>query len=470
MNPDVKQQSTIIKIQVAETDTVQEFLLGASRAASTFSKEYQGMANLPGTTILLPKLRTVLHATGTIPARLTGEDFHLFPVILDNDALEIAALSPSTTKLAAGAMIKQYFTVLSSLSTAILDGQLSTNLENLSLKSEAEETALRESARPGRRYEDLPVGSIHQKFRQQARISPLLPALRCDRHGEYTYSQVDKISDQIAAQLRRKMATLSEIPLLETHGQFKSVSVVAMCTNRSVELIMLVLASWKAGLAIVYVDPTSPPKRNKLILETVLCRLMIVENDDITYLPAEKMYLSGFDFSKSPRQGIEVLSNPGEVDLMQDYENLMVVRFTSGSTGSPKGVMEGHNTAAPFIVSWGSKFKRNSLLFLNPTFTFAESAVWPYLISGGCVTVVNPRMLEDLPLCISRYNATDLFITPSALQIMQPADVPNLSYLVMAGEPVPKNIIATWAPHVELCITFGASEVGSPAFRSYQEM
>lgn len=305
---------------------------------------------------------------------------------------------------------------------------------------------------------------------QQAAITPDLPAIKGEHQLLYTYSQVDNVSDQIAFQLSAMMAAKDDVTLLETNGSFNSVPVICICIERCAELLILILASWKAGFAVVLVDPKNPRKRISLVIKTSLSQLVIVGDDNTLDLPTTRISLQKFDFTARQHTSGKSRRNPDHIDLLQDHDNLALVRFTSGSTGSPKGILEAHSSLAPFNTSWGSRCKRNSLLFLSPIFTFAESAIWPYLISGGCVTTVSSTSLENLAACINDYEITDLFITPSALQIIEPRDVPGLKCIAVAGEPIPSQLLSTWAPHVEFVSTFGASEVGSVAFPSYHDM
>lgn len=235
-------------------------------------------------------------------------------------------------------------------------------------------------------------------------------------------------------------------------------------------VLILTLASWKAGFAVVLVDSKNPCQRISLVIKTSLCHLVIVDDANTMDLPAAKISLRDFNFTARKRGPGDPIRKADDIDLYQGHNNLALVRFTSGSTGVPKEILEAHSSLAPSNASWGSRCKRNSLLFLSPVFTFAESAIWPYLISGGCVTTVSSTSLEHLANCVNNYGITDLFITPSALQIIEPRDVPGLKYVAVAGEPIPQRVLATWTPHVEFIATFGASEVGSVAFPSYHDM
>ncbi|KAF4772814.1 hypothetical protein HER10_EVM0008369 [Colletotrichum scovillei] len=139
-----------------------------------------------------------------------------------------------------------------------------------------EELKIRHDCRPGLSLADFEFGSVHQLFRRQANRTPNLPAI--EGTGEYvlTYRELDFMSDLMATDLGLRLSGVASYPL-DTGLVMDCGVVIGIMMERSPAIVAAVLSCWKAGFAVVLVDPNQPKSRNGHIIEDCGCSLLIVD-------------------------------------------------------------------------------------------------------------------------------------------------------------------------------------------------
>nr|WP_276604385.1 AMP-binding protein [Nannocystis pusilla] len=137
--------------------------------------------------------------------------------------------------------------------------------------------------------------------------------------GSWTYAELDRHADAVAAELRRRGARRG--------------SLVAVCADRSRELLAGLLGVLKAGAAYVPLDPEHPRERLAFMLTDCGARLILAQRRHIEALPAATDAIVVLD-------GARPDADPVPDDVTPD--DLIYVMYTSGSTGRPKGVMNIH--------------------------------------------------------------------------------------------------------------------------------
>ena len=172
---------------------------------------------------------------------------------------------------------------------------------------------------------------------------------------QFTYKELDKLSNQLANYLRSKYDIQSE-------------DLVAVKLDRSEWLIISLLAVLKCGCAYVPIDLSYPEQRIKYIEEDSKCKLTISSN-----LLAS--FISEQEFSAEAPQ----------VNIAPD--SLAYVIYTSGSTGNPKGVMIEHASLVNLCFWHNKTYNVTSLskgtLFAGIGFDASVWEIYPYLISGA---------------------------------------------------------------------------------------
>ncbi|MEY4515129.1 MAG: hypothetical protein RLZZ450_7251, partial [Pseudomonadota bacterium] len=171
---------------------------------------------------------------------------------------------------------------------------------------------------------------VHQLFEQQVAKTPDARAVAF-RAESLSYRELNQRANRVAEHLR----TLGVEP--ET--------LVGICVDRSLDMIIGLLGILKAGGAYVPLDPVYPRERLALMLEDANARVLITQRQWVDRLPAHSAQVLCIDELELRADGpCEDPSSSVQPD------NLAYVIFTSGSTGRPKGVMVRHRNVVNFFA------------------------------------------------------------------------------------------------------------------------
>ncbi|HVR95699.1 MAG TPA: non-ribosomal peptide synthase/polyketide synthase [Thermoanaerobaculia bacterium] len=236
----------------------------------------------------------------------------------------------------------------------------------------AEETAqlLGEWCDTGKECPQLPL--VHELFAAHAARRPQAPAISSPAGG-LTYGEVEARSNRLAHHLR----SLGVGPDV----------LVAMCTDRTLERVVGIVAVLKAGGAYVSLDPTHPRERLAFLLEDARAPVILTQQAFLEVLPATDARVLCLDADWQSVQGDE--STPPESGVTPD--NLAYVVYTSGSTGKPKGVEIPH-AGLMNLVRWHQdlyevKPEDRGTQIASPAFDASIWELWPYLAAGASVHV-----------------------------------------------------------------------------------
>ncbi|WP_044621684.1 non-ribosomal peptide synthetase [Photobacterium gaetbulicola] len=295
----------------------------------------------------------------------------------------------------------------------------------------------------------LPESSfcIHHLFEQQAATTPDAIALE---HNGGTYSY--RVLNQRANLLARTLAAAGVGPDRP----------VALCMDRTPELIIALLAVLKAGGAYVSVDPKYPQQRQAFILEDSGSHLLITEQAFHGNFPDFEHEIVVLEehggFASAP--GAEIDSPETGVTP----EHLSHLIYTSGSTGKPKGVMVEHRNVIA-LLDWAFKTyspeELERVLFSTSlNFDLSVFELWAPLLSGGTVLLVDDvsQLVEESSLTPTLINTV-----PSALNALIAARaIPDsVETLNVAGEPLSQKLVNSafsTSPIKRLYNLYGPSE------------
>ncbi len=201
--------------------------------------------------------------------------------------------------------------------------------------------------------------TVIDQFEQQVEQTPDNIAVVFANQG-LTYQQLNDKANQLAYYLIRLKAGLP------TCGDW----LVAICVERSLEMIIGLLGILKAGGAYIPIDPNYPKERIQFMLEdsaaSVLLTTQTALKDRLSFIELEQacqmLCLDGENLNGLPT------NNPS---LQNTHEDLAYVIYTSGSTGEPKGVMIEHRNLLSSTWARQQYYQNNNMrLLLLPSFAF----------------------------------------------------------------------------------------------------
>jgi amino acid adenylation domain-containing protein len=300
------------------------------------------------------------------------------------------------------------------------------------------------NAFPPKVYEAL----VHDLFKKRVETQPDAPAI-CAWDGDLTYNKLDEYSSRLAS-------------YLQTHHNIGPESLVGICFEKSVWVVISTVAVLKAGGAFVPMDPKNPTGRLQTIMESLgdnSARLILTSNshaDRLKAIGASVLTVGPSQFS-SLFTGVSLHPSPVRPS------NAAVVVFTSGSTGNPKGIVIEHTSLCSSILEHGSFIRLNDqsrvLQFAAHTFDISIGDIFATLIYGGCVCIPSEHdKMNNLSGAIQTLKANHVSLTATVAGYLQPEDVPGLKVLVVAGEPMTRKVMKIWAERVNLINMYGPAE------------
>lgn len=279
---------------------------------------------------------------------------------------------------------------------------------------------------------------LHQVFEQRAREAPARTAVRAP-DGALTYQELDERASRLSLQLRRC-------------GVGPDV-LVGLCVDRSLNLIVGLLAILKAGGAYVPIDPDYPRNRIDYLLRDSNVRTIVTTSHVASVLEgcvAETVYVENVN---RPQQGHREDTPATAVT----GSNLAYVIYTSGSTGAPKGVLIEHRSVIRLFQQTEHWFRFGACdvwtLFHSISFDFSVWELWGALLYGGCVVVVPSgvaRTPERFYALLQAEGVTLLSQTPSAFRQLAAVDAQNrsanllLRAVIFGGEALDLSSLEDW--------------------------
>jgi amino acid adenylation domain-containing protein len=240
---------------------------------------------------------------------------------------------------------------------------------------------------------------------------------------------VSAYPDAIAVEFGSKRLTYTQLNssanklarLLQQAGVGPEI-LVGCCIERSLELIVALLAILKAGGAYVPLDPSYPKERFDWLLEDTHTPVMLTQKS-LASTAAQGANVRAIFVDGLLTDSDALTADDSNLENRVGPASLAYVMYTSGSTGRPKGVMV-ENRAIVRLVR-NTTFCRMGpnetfLQFAPISFDAATLEIWGPLLNGGRLVVMPPHAasLEDLDRTIRDHGVTTLWLTAGLFNLM----------------------------------------------------
>ncbi len=300
---------------------------------------------------------------------------------------------------------------------------------------------------------------IHQLFEEQVKRTPEAIAAVFE-NWQLTYCELNSQSNQLARYL--------------TKHNVGPGTLVGICMERSLEMIIGLLGILKAGGAYVPLDPAYPQERLVFMLTDTQAPILLTQ----THLTAQ--------FAKIENLQPVCLDTDWDTIIQESEANpaaeitadsLAYVIYTSGSTGTPKGVAGLHQGAVNrFSWMWKAyPFEPEEICCQKTTLSFVDS-IWEIfgpLLQGIQTVIIPDEVLKDLPQLVqilAVHRVTRIVLVPSLLRIILDAytdlksRLPHLKIWVTSGEALSIELAQHFQesmPQSVLINLYGSSEVSA---------
>ncbi len=288
---------------------------------------------------------------------------------------------------------------------------------------------------------------LHELFAAQAQQTPDVNAVVYS-HERLTYAELNARAELLAARLC-------------AHGVGPE-TIVGLCAERCIDMIVGVFGIWKAGGAYLPLDPTYPSQRIKFMLEDARVRVLLTQRrlvEDLPETDAEVLFLDDSDTTS--------LATPVRHTVTPD--NLAYVIYTSGSTGQPKGVMIQHRSAVNLAEAlrrsiYAEAVDQHLRIGLNAPLAFDASVKQLIqLLSGHTIYIVPEELRPDPARLLNFVNENRLDVldlTPSQLRLLFETGTLETPTILIGGEAIDPTLWASLAAHstTRFCNVYGPTE------------
>lgn len=289
--------------------------------------------------------------------------------------------------------------------------------------------------------------TIHEVFEAQVQKTPDNVAVAFDSQ-QLTYQELNSKANQLARYLKQHYTLVPD-------------TLVAVCLDRGVDMIIAILGIFKAGAAYVPIDPEYPSDRINYILKDSQTTLMLSQSLWVNKLqklsPVALVDLDLISYIDESNTNLKEKS---------ESSHLAYVIYTSGTTGKPNGVMVEHKSLINFskniICSFGIISGDVVMQLASVVFDASVLEIFPAITSGAQLSIVPEDVKRDTAQLVDYFDKKGInvaFMSPALLGAMDYRPLPKLKTLIVGGESCGQELMNLWCQGRQLINAYGPTEV-----------
>lgn len=302
-------------------------------------------------------------------------------------------------------------------------------------------------------YKDYPHDKcIHELFEAQVALAPDAIAILFEEK-QLTYSELNSNANQLAHYLVEEK-------------KIKPDTLVGVCLERSIELVIAILGILKAGGAYVPLDPGYPKARLSHMLMDSKLETIITQQSLLSVLPINTGHEICVDDGIIQREIAALpITNISPAVLGLTSSHLAYIIYTSGSTGNPKASLLAHSGLCNLALAQQEGFAVRSdscvLQFASIAFDAAISEIAVTLCAGARLLLVPDSIIKsvnDLEARVIKHAVSHVTLPPALLPLLTLPAWESVSTLVIAGDSCNLQTAEIWSQNRTLINAYGPSE------------
>jgi len=275
--------------------------------------------------------------------------------------------------------------------------------------------------------------AVHQLIEAQARSTPRAIAAQFGDE-QLDYQTLDRRANQLANVLRERIETAD-----------KTDKLVGVSVERSLDMLVAMIAVMKAGCAYVPLDPMHPAARLRYILDEAQVAALISDGSENASLVPDGTPVVDV---RRDAAAIEAASTAAP-DIKTSAGSLAYVIYTSGSTGKPKGVEIPHSAVVNLLTSMARTpgLKATDVFYAVTTISFDIAGLelfLPLIVGAKVVIAERDAVIDGFRLLknLENVRATAMQATPASWRLLLEAGfrAPANFKLLCGGEALPREL------------------------------